>query len=260
SLRAGEREGRRMATIDRQALQRARLGRGHTQEQLAERAGVAPPTIQRPEAGGRAHPYTIRRGTKALGAAAYALGLRPPCGPWLPRLLTQSSPPGAGSSELTAHLRRVLSEFSNLDNLLGPGPLLALVPAQLAAVEQLLRGASSEEQGALLDVAARCAELAGWVHQDAGEVQAADQWTARSVDYALAGGDARLISYVLMRRSNVASDAEDAGRALGLSQAALRERDRLSPRLRAVALRQEAHAHALQGDSAACARALDCAM
>jgi hypothetical protein len=134
------------------------------------------------------------------------------------------------------------------------------VPAQLAAVEQLLRGASSDEQGALLDVAARCAELAGWVHQDAGDVQAADQWTARSVDYALAGGDARLISYVLMRRSNVASDAEDAGRALGLSQAALRERDRLPPRLRAVALRQEAHAYALKGDSAACVRALDCAM
>src|SRR5262245_39563295 len=98
-----------MATIDRQALQRARLGRGHTQEQLAERAGVAPRTIQRLEAGGRAHPYTIRRVTKALGASAEALGLLPPCGPELPRLLTQSTPPRAGSSELSAHLRRVLS-------------------------------------------------------------------------------------------------------------------------------------------------------
>jgi hypothetical protein len=77
------------------------------------------------------------------------------------------------------------------------------------------------------------------------------------VDYALAGGDPRLLSYVLMRRSNVASDAGDAQRALGLAQAALREGERLTPRLRAVALRQEAHAHALRRDAPASARAID---
>jgi tetratricopeptide (TPR) repeat protein len=162
--------------------------------------------------------------------------------------------------DAAGHLRRLLAEFSSLDNLLGPGSLLAVVPAQLAAVEQLLGDVCPAARGALLDVTARCAELAGWVHQDAGDLQAADRWTARAADYALASGDPRLVSYVLMRRSNVASDAGDAQRALGLAQAALREGERLTPQLRAVALRQEAHAHALRRDGAACARALDHAM
>jgi len=51
----------------------------------------------------------------------------------------------------------------------------------------------------------------------------------------------------------------DAPRTLGLARAALRGQDWLSPRARALALRQEARGHALSGDPAGCARALDAA-
>lgn len=63
-----------------------------------------------------------------------------------------------------------------------------------------------------------------------------------------------------MRRSNVATDAGDAGTGLGLANAALRDADRLTPGLRAIALRQRAHAHALAGEPDDCARAIDDAL
>jgi DNA-binding XRE family transcriptional regulator len=245
-------------------LREARLRRGLSQERLAHATNLDPRTIGRIEQEW-VIPYPETAGVLAafFKCSPVALGLVPAAGTRrAPRtaITAREAPPPARAPELAGHLRRVLAEFSNLDNLLGPGPLLAVVPAQLAAVEQLLGDAGPDTRGELLDVAARCAELAGWVHQDAGDLQAADRWTARAADYALAGGDPRLVSYVLMRRSNIASDGQDAGRALALAQAALRDADRLTPQLRAVALRQEAHAHALRHDAPASARALDQAM
>lgn len=254
------------STAKRAELRTARLQRGQTAEKVAERTKLSPSTILRAEDGHDVRPSTVGILTRYYNRTPAALGFRPSRsrrrpGPPAPTAHQQADErPRADAPDAAGHLRRLLAEFSSLDNLLGPGSLLAVVPAQLGAVEQLLGDATPTARGALLDVAARCAELAGWVHQDAGDLRAADQWTARAVDYALAGGDPRLVSYVLMRRSNVASDAGDAPRALGLAQAALREGERLTPQLRAVALRQEAHAHALRRDSAACARALDHAM
>jgi tetratricopeptide (TPR) repeat protein len=65
-----------------------------------------------------------------------------------------------------------------------------------------------------------------------------------------------MVSYVLMRKSNQASGLGEAARTLDLARAALRKQDRLSPRARALALRQEARGHALSEDPLACARAL----
>jgi len=69
-----------------------------------------------------------------------------------------------------------------------------------------------------------------------------------------------MISYVLMRKSNIATDARQPGLGLGLADAALRANGELTPRLRAVELRQRANAYAITGDASACARALDAAM
>ena len=241
-------------TAKRAELRAARLQRGQTAEKVAEHTKLSPSTILRAEDGHDVRPSTVGILTRYYNRSPAALGFRPSRS-WRwsafrpPKSTTRPKSAREPMCRTRAgYLRRLLAEFSSLDNLLGPGSLLAVVPAQLAAVEQLLGDAGPAARGALLDVAARCAELAGWVHQDAGDLRAADRWTARAVDYALASGDPRLVSYVLMRRSNVASDAGDAERALGLAQAALREGDRLTPQLRAVALRQEAHAHALRRD------------
>jgi tetratricopeptide (TPR) repeat protein len=119
--------------------------------------------------------------------------------------------------------------------------------------------ASGEGRAELLTVGARYAEFAGWLYQDAGDPQEAAYWSDRAMGWAQAADNDLMVSYVLMRKSNQASSQGDAPRTLGLARAALRGQDRLSPRARALALRQEARGHALSRDATGCARALDAA-
>jgi hypothetical protein len=144
-------------------------------------------------------------------------------------------------------------EYVKIDNLLGPAHLLDLVALHLNFIGELLTIAAGQIRVELLTVGAWYAEFAGWLYQDAGHPQAATYWTDRALSWVQAADDPLRVSYVLMRKSNQASGLGDAGRTLDLARAALRGKDRLGPRVRALALRQEAHGHALSGDPVACA-------
>jgi hypothetical protein len=161
--------------------------------------------------------------------------------------------------EAVGRLGTILTEYAKIDNLLGPAHLLALTSVHLQFISELLTVAAGEGRAELLTVGARYAEFAGWLHQDAGNPQEAAYWSDRAVGWAQAADNDLMVSYVLMRKSNQASSQGDAHRTLGLARAALRGQDRLSPRARALALRQEARGHALSGNPTGCARALDAA-
>jgi len=161
--------------------------------------------------------------------------------------------------EAVGRLGTILTEYAKIDNLLGPAHLLALTSLHLRFISELLTVAAGDGRAELLTVGARYAEFAGWLHQDAGNLQEAAYWSDRAMGWAEAAGKDLMVSYVLMRKSNQASSQGDANRTLGLARAALRGQDRLSPRARALALRQEARGQALSGDSTGCARALDAA-
>jgi transcriptional regulator with XRE-family HTH domain len=161
--------------------------------------------------------------------------------------------------EAVGRLGTILTEYAKIDNLLGPAHLLALTKLHLQFIGELLTVAAGEGRTELLTVGARYAEFAGWLHQDTGNPQAAVYWSDRAMGWAQAAGNDLMVSYVLMRKSNQASSQGDANRTLGLARAAMRGQDRLSPRARALALRQVARGHALSGDPTGCARALDAA-
>ncbi|MBV9160644.1 MAG: hypothetical protein JO281_03590 [Pseudonocardiales bacterium] len=80
-----------------------------------------------------------------------------------------------------------------------------------------------------------------------------------ALDFAQEAGDETLISYILMRRSNIATDAKRPELALKLANAALDKMPHLPPRYCAVALRQRAHAFVQLGQSDDCASALELA-
>jgi tetratricopeptide (TPR) repeat protein len=100
----------------------------------------------------------------------------------------------------------------------------------------------------VITMACRYHEFYGWLLQDAGRYEQAMVATDRARDLATELHDAPLATYLLMRKSNIASDADDPGLALGLAEAAVTTGDGLSPKLRAVAYRQQANAHAAVGD------------
>ncbi|MBK1784451.1 helix-turn-helix domain-containing protein [Prauserella cavernicola] len=160
-------------------------------------------------------------------------------------------------SALADMLLRTLDQYSSTDNLVGPQSVLDLMPLQLRYVETLLADASGKDRQQLLYVGARYAEFAGWAYQDTGQLDSAMQMSSVALDYAQEASDDTLASYVLMRRSNIATDAKRSDLALRLADSALEQASQLPPGYRAVALRQRAHALAQLGEAKLCADAID---
>jgi tetratricopeptide (TPR) repeat protein len=108
-----------------------------------------------------------------------------------------------------------------------------------------------------VDLACRYQEFLGWLYQDSGQPEYAMVWTSRAYDLGLELGDPQVTSYLLMRRSNIATDAGDPAQALVLADTALREDPAIQGTMKAVILRQRAHASAALGDERGCANAID---
>lgn len=160
----------------------------------------------------------------------------------------------AGLAESLTH---AMHHYVSIDNLHGPRSLIPLVSRQTSSVVATLPHLSGRERRQLLYVAARYAELTGWLLQDDVKLDLAMAWTNVALDLAVEADDLPLQAYVWMRKSNIASDARRADLAMGLADAGLRHMSRLSPGLRAVSLRQRAHSQALAGDYDSCAHSLD---
>jgi tetratricopeptide (TPR) repeat protein len=162
-------------------------------------------------------------------------------------------------STLADSLLGTLDLYSSIDNLAGPQSLVNIAPQQLQFVENLLSNARDKDRKQLLHVGARYAEFAGWIYQDTGALNSAMQMSSTALDFAQEAGDEMLISYILMRRSNIATDAKRPELALKLADAALDKATHLPPRYRAVALRQRAHAFAQVDQPGDCASTLELA-
>jgi tetratricopeptide (TPR) repeat protein len=175
---------------------------------------------------------------------------------------SQTAPrlPSTVSFDLIDSLAATLGQLSRTDSLAGPVPVLTAAADQANFVGKLTQVAAGPERNDLLALATRFAEFIGWLHQDDDDLTQAMHWTDRAMDYSQELDDPRLISYVLMRKSNILTDGGDSALGRGLADAALRGGVHLTPRLRALARRQRANAYALQGEADGCARELDLAM
>jgi transcriptional regulator with XRE-family HTH domain len=203
-------------------------------ERFAVRVGVNASMVGKWERGEkRPNRFYQRLFVLLYGAPAEQLGFRP-AGPGdqaaedvlaqlgasdgaaQPRLPDSAAPGGARPAPAIATPRRldpeavgrlgtILTEYAKIDNLLGPAHLLELTSLHLDFISELLTVAAGEGRGELLTVGARYAEFAGWLHQDAGDAQAAAYWSDRAMGWAQAAGNDLMVSYVLMRKSNQAS-------------------------------------------------------
>lgn len=160
---------------------------------------------------------------------------------------------------LAESLLSTLRQYVMTDNIAGPRSLLPVVPQQISFVESLLETTTGKGRIELLVVGSRFAEFAGWLHQDAGDLRSAMQWTSTALDMAEEAGDHNLASYIQMRKSNIATDARRPDLALKFAHSALETRRPLPAETRAVVLRQEAFVHALRNNHDACARSLELA-
>ena len=169
---------------------------------------------------------------------------------------SEARPTGVGASAVS-YLDSMLQLHARADYTMGSRLLIDVVREQTKQAEQWTHEARGSVHEPLLRTVSRYAELCGWIHQDQGDVVAADDWTRRAVEMAQELGDARLVAYGLMRRSNIATESGRPTDGLHLAEAAMRQRYNLDPRMTALSLRQKASAHALLGEITDCRTAVD---
>ncbi|MBH1938298.1 Twin-arginine translocation pathway signal [Streptomyces sp. AV19] len=143
------------------------------------------------------------------------------------------------------------------DMLLGPHDLIGTVSAQYALIDRLVRVATGETRQGLLRVGAAYAALVGWLHQDAGDLAEATFWRGVAQEVALRVQDPLLISYSLVNQAQVRTDLMDGPGVIDLCEAALNHRPNLPPKIRVMALQQQAHGASLRNDRKSCDRLLD---
>jgi transcriptional regulator with XRE-family HTH domain len=159
--------------------------------------------------------------------------------------------------EVLGYFRRVLGEYYQADKMLGPRQLTGPVLAQIDVLDGLRRGARLPYADPLLRILAQYAEMAGWLLQDSGDLDAAASWSRRAGEWAQCAGDTNMTSYMLVRQANIAALAGDHAGVIQLAGAARRTPGPLEPKLTALALQQQARGHARLGEHRDCFTLLD---
>ncbi|MCO1574583.1 helix-turn-helix domain-containing protein [Crossiella sp. SN42] len=183
-----------------------------------------------------------RREAMTTGAAAL-LGAR------LPEVVAQRE-------STVAVFEAMFVQYRRLGMVAGPSTVLPSVITQTHTLRELARATPGETGKRLTLLAARFAEYAGWMAQEAGDDRLAMWWTRASMKLAGHLGGADLAANGLIRQALVTLYRDDAVRTIDLARQAQANAD-ASPRIHGLAALREAQGHALAGAYDDCRRALD---
>lgn len=195
----------------------------------------------------------------AFRAAAYL----PPAMRWLTASF-DDRPAGTGDRLVgrpdVETVRRVTATYRGLDNQFGGRHVRdSLVRFLDAEVSPLLSGRYDPLTGRLLMAAvAETTQLAGWATYDAGLHGLAQQYLIQALRLAATAGDRALGAEILAAMSHQAAYLRHGGEAVDLARAAGRAAaDAGMVAIQAEAAVLQAQGHAVGGDEAACAAALE---
>jgi transcriptional regulator with XRE-family HTH domain len=161
------------------------------------------------------------------------------------------------SVEGLTYFQRLLQAHIDADNVIGPHAVRMLVEHEARQLNIAVRDARGTLRADVVRMGIRYFELLGWLQQDSGCPTIAMSSTDRARDLCEELNDPVLTAYLLMRKSNIATDSGDSATAVALADGALTVVRGSAPRVRALALRQKANAHAALGELSECARAID---
>lgn len=163
------------------------------------------------------------------------------------RLLTVVRDPRRADAQVAGHLTTMLSSLRHSEDLIGAGPLVAPVRAQLELTENIGKHAKEPIRKELLNLAAEQAELLGWMLSDIGEPGRANAAYDQAMEWAQRAGNHNMIASILSLKSHLAWASGDGMAVVDLACAATREPQKITPGVMALALQQEARGHAMVG-------------
>lgn len=157
-------------------------------------------------------------------------------------------------------VRGITGVYRTMDNQFGGGHIReSLVRFLDGDIAQLLRGRYDTRTGlALLSAAAEATQLAGWATYDMGMHGLAQKYMVQALRLSAAAGDRALGAEILAAMSHQAAYLRADAEAVDLARAAGRAAaDAGVAAIQAESAVLEAQGHAVGGDEAACAKALD---
>jgi hypothetical protein len=163
----------------------------------------------------------------------------------------------ASAVPVLSGMREIHRGYVEADRLMGVMCLTGPIALQMPLVERACEVTRGTDRAEMLQFACRFMEFGGWLFQDAGDLGCALHWTDRALDYALELGDPRVIAYTLMRKGLIATESGRPAQGVGIADSALEYKGALTPRLRAVILRQRSYSSAALGEVLASARDSD---
>lgn len=152
---------------------------------------------------------------------------------------------GPVAPELVSYFREQLPGHYRADMFLGPHHLIPTVLAQVQLIGQLVGSAEDGVRQDLLGIGVAYASLLGWLHQDAGDMRESGQWRAAALGMAHRSADRHLISYALSNLAMHSADLRNGVAVVDFAQAALADDQKLSPKVRVLALQHKAHGYSL---------------
>ncbi|MFQ6142400.1 Twin-arginine translocation pathway signal [Streptomyces seoulensis] len=158
---------------------------------------------------------------------------------------------------LIDYFQQQLEGHYRADMFLGPHDLIGTVSAQYQLIDKLVRSAKGETRRGLLRVGAAYAALVGWLYQDAGDTDGAAFWRGVTQELAMRARDPHLIGYSLVNQAQVRTDLGDGHAVIDLCEAALDDAQRLVPKVRIMAMQQQAHGASLTGNRSAVDHLID---
>ena len=174
-----------------------------------------------------------------------------------PRMYALTRLERASAIPVLSGLQEIHRGYVEADRLMGAMCLTGPITLQMPLVERACEVSRGADRAEMLQFACRFMEFGGWLFQDAGDLACAMHWTDRALDYALELGDRQVIAYTLMRKGLIATESGHPAQGVGIANSALEYKGALTPRLRAVILRQRSYSNAALGEVLASARDSD---
>ena len=230
-------------------LRQLRTERGWSLADLAIRSNYSKSHLSNVERGTRLATHAVAAACEKALSVQDELAERVPADP-LPRADSIID-----CADLLTAYTAVLSNLRALGRVAGPELILGMLGAATKTLRSAVVRARGPDSDSVWLLAARFAEYAGWIEQEAGNVAASLRWTKLAGAWAEQAGERDMAGYVWIRYSLIAQHRGNAEAAISHAKRAAAS-DTAAP-IRALAAHREAHGHAMAGDYSECLRALD---
>lgn len=149
---------------------------------------------------------------------------------------------------LAADLSHLLAANRRLEDRVGSAAVKEAVTAQTILTTHLATEARGPARVPIVRVAAGWEQFTGWLHASTGDHPKAIAHYRAALELAEEVADRDMVATALSMRGHVAWMAGHIGPMIGLSQAAQRDGQQLSPTTLALNVQQEARGHGIEGN------------